>query len=104
MKKKEAKKLTIKVWTYLAKHPEIRRKPDLPKDLFLELKNLRCHCPLCESLRFECSRCPLKNCTSTGDVYDSWERALCDKDRTKYAKIIVKKTKRWVILPFNLSL
>jgi hypothetical protein len=48
MTKKEAKELSLKVWRYLAEHPETARKRDLPGELYGAIRNLSCACPLCE--------------------------------------------------------
>lgn len=44
----EAKALTLEVWTYLAAHPSINCKLDVPEGLFDRIKNLSSLCPLCE--------------------------------------------------------
>jgi len=80
MTKQEAKELTLEVWRYLAEHPEIAKKSDLPSCLRTRINNLLNWCPLCEFYYSfcgsHCSKCPLKHCM-TGSCYDRW----CYADR-----------------------
>jgi hypothetical protein len=80
---KEALVLSLEVWRYLAKHPKIKRKWNLPKELYGKIKNMRSCCPLCEYLRnlFDCTqKCPLcfikdgelKRCGSMLHPYTIW--------------------------------
>ena len=64
----EAKELCIKVWQYLADHPECRAKEETP--YWEELAGLAFNCPLCHYIK-ECDNCPIsvnKQC----HVYWSW--------------------------------
>ena len=67
MTNQKAKDLTIEVWQYLADHPKIKYKADLPKKLWNKIKFLTCQCPLCEITDANCNLtdetcCPLFNC------------------------------------------
>jgi len=55
MTQTEAKELSIKVWAYLASHPECRSKEETP--YWEELMSLKSNCPLCEVCH--CSDCPI---------------------------------------------
>jgi len=48
MTKQEAKELLLGVWRYLAEHPEVRHKQELPENLYDKIKDLAARCPLCE--------------------------------------------------------
>jgi hypothetical protein len=78
MTKKEAKVLTVELWTYLAKHPECRYKGQAPKELYSRVKELQCECPLCE-VSETCGECPLKaagrGCLNDDSPYEYWARS-----------------------------
>jgi len=101
--KKQAKKLTIKVWSYLRDHPEIGSKAGLPSFLWKKLWLMFNLCPLCEyiknkyegSLNKNCKYCALDGCLGKKSLYKKWETAGCDEERQKYASQIVEKTKKW---------
>jgi len=122
--RRKAKKLSLKVWKYLMKHPEIDCKSDLPEKLYKQIENLSGECPLCEIFivkysKFceqeceretckedcvyeECTGCPLSMAmddTLGEDCEDfyNWNDAKKDDDlaRAKSSSIIVNKIKRW---------
>jgi len=65
MTKQEAKELSLEVWRYLAEHPEISSKANLPEPLFDKIKVMMNQCPLCELPPKEfCKgqKCPLNRC------------------------------------------
>jgi hypothetical protein len=111
--KKRAKILTLKVWRYLAEHPECEVKSKLPKKLYSLIVVMQWACPLCELFfpRFKsgrCSGCPLyesKNgCMNVdGSVkksapfrkWDDWNST--DRVRANAAKKIVKIVEQWEV-------
>jgi len=101
MTEKESKELTIEVWTYLAEHPEIRRKYELPKILYEKIKDLELKCPLCELFfEYACTGCPLAttgDCCMDGGVYHCWYNAETPEDRSTAAWGIVNIVKEWKI-------
>jgi len=102
MTKKESKELTIEVWTYIAEHPEITKKSELPEELYSKIKDLFGHCPLCELfLEPGCTGCPLGAaghcCASHDSYYDRWAWAKTKKKRSAAAWGIVNITKEWKI-------
>lgn len=56
---KQALKQSIEVWKYLAKHPEIMSKAELPERLYDKIKDCMARCPLCQFYDFHCRKCPL---------------------------------------------
>jgi hypothetical protein len=95
MTPEKAKSVTLEVWEYLAEHPEIVCKKDLPKELFSKIKNLKRACPLCELFLIpNCSGCPLKQC-SFGSPYDKWSRGITKAARKNNAQKIVEAVRAW---------
>ena len=97
MTKKEAKELSLEVWRYLAEHPKISEKCELPDTLYKKIKNMRGECPLCVlfigQTFFDCPRCPLKNCGGNS-FYREW--VWGDKEvRKKAAEKIVETIRAW---------
>ena len=92
----EAKALSLEVWQYLAEHPEIKYKRDLPKAIFSKIEKLENTCPLCELYYDDysgCPECPLEDCTYFS-LYGRW--CYCSKDeRQSAAQAIVNKIKAW---------
>ena len=98
MTKQKAKDLTIEVWQYLADHPEIACKRDLPWEILEAVIRCVSQCPLCEMFRDEdCVGCPLGNCEDAGSNYWNWYNAETDEDRKKYAQAILCVVKAWKI-------
>lgn len=106
MTKREAKKLTIEVWTYFAENPGCRLKANLPQKLFYKIRYLRAWCPLCEynskkakSEETACMRCCIAGKTKQGGddchLYWKWNDAISDKERSKAAQAIVDKVRAW---------
>jgi hypothetical protein len=61
MTKLEAKKLALEKLCYYLEHPEVKRKEDLPQELFDRIKNLMNYCPMCELFYIKgCPECPLR--------------------------------------------
>jgi len=102
----EAKKITLEIWRYLAKHPKIRCKYELPDKLWIKIHGFHCGCALCELFRSDytepiCPKCPLESCVE-GSLYGKWfslrhfseqgAKAL----RKEVAQRIVDKVKAWM--------
>jgi hypothetical protein len=74
-----AKDLTIKLWTYLAQHPKITRKLDVPDPLLKKIIGLNSRCPLCHiflpqgapASAVGCVGCPLANAGERCDKEDA---------------------------------
>jgi hypothetical protein len=102
MTKQEAKELSLEVWRYLAEHPEIDRKDDLPKPLFSKIVHCLSRCPLCELFNIghlSCPGCPLTgedySCESPGQPYCRWTDASSPFDRKEAAAGIVRQIEAW---------
>lgn len=107
MTKRKAKSLSLKVWRYLRDHPEISEKSGLPKELFDQIKNLECECPLCEY--FErgndaCEGCPLDDgdyqpCGP--DSFNVWDMSDYNgnpkEDRARGAGRLVERLEKWEV-------
>ena len=91
----EAKELSLEVWRYLAEHPDMNSKYQLPTDLFLKIANMECCCPLCELFR-ECFACPLESC-GTDSLYDDWNQSDDEAERQAAAQKIVEAIEAWEI-------
>jgi len=99
---KEAKELTIEIWTYFAEHPEITKKSELPEELYSKIKNLEAGCPLCELfIESGCTGCPLSaarnRCASINSFYCRWVDTETQEERSAAAWGIVNITKEWKI-------
>jgi hypothetical protein len=80
MTHKAAKELSLEMWRYLAEHPELSRKEDLPDALYGKIERFCSACPLCELFRgYECRGCPLcvgrRRCYSFRQPYFYWRYA-----------------------------
>ncbi|MDR1325281.1 MAG: hypothetical protein LBK00_04510 [Treponema sp.] len=104
MKKKEAKALSLEVWTYRAEHPELDNKHDLPPALWEKIAGLKGFCPLCELFRNSgslCQDCPLnkagERCAALGSAYNRWETSKFSDAKTsgEAAGRIVKIISAW---------
>jgi len=100
----EAKRVTLRVWRYLHRHPLIYDKWLLPKRLFSLIETDECHCRLCSLFRADglaldfpqsdddehdsCPRCPLKNCEFEGDPFEDWSQAYYTGDNAVEARRI----------------
>jgi hypothetical protein len=97
--KREAYYLGITLWSYLYQFPEIEKKAQLPKVLWLAIKGLFYWCPCCSVYYNKktkaCCGCPLWGHCSTekGSNYwfKQWEQAKTTKVRKAYAKKILDK-------------
>jgi hypothetical protein len=106
MTKKEAKELTIEIWTYLAIHSRISRKYELPKILYDKIKYLCNECPLCVLFLKghegkKCEYCPLNlsghKCYRIGSYFYYWCNAKTPEERSAAAWGIVNIVKEWEI-------
>jgi len=99
MTKKQAKAITLEVWGYLAKHPEIDAKSKLPEKLWKKIRFLKLKCALC-SVCCGCIECPL-NPTRGGCIgWTEWLGGVMDGssiERERGAKEIVRLVKAWKV-------
>jgi hypothetical protein len=102
MTQKEAKELSLELWTYLAAHPECYAKNQVPKELYSKIAVLAGSCPLCEV--FDgcfCIGCPLKIAGCRCDYEDSpWSEWICSRiketgKRKQAAERIVQIISAW---------
>ena len=99
----KAKEITLKVWRYLEKHPEIRGKGRLPKYLYKTIENYLNECPLYEYFHSvknrkrvgSCKPCPLKSCSRSSGLFVKWVFSDNYDIRQKMAAGIVKKVDAW---------
>jgi hypothetical protein len=104
MTAKEAKEKTLYFWRYIAAHPEIKSKADLPMGLWEEIEKYEGCCPLCaytrdireDFSRSECSYCILGNC-GTGSIYSRWYNAKTNEERQQAANELVAKVEAWEV-------
>jgi hypothetical protein len=97
---KEAIDLSLEVWRYLAEHPEIDNKADLPEELYGKIGDMLFFCPLCEYYRrFSYNGCGIGcalligkglECCDKGHPYKKWKLARSRKTRREAATAIVK--------------
>jgi hypothetical protein len=98
---KKAKELSLEVWRYLAEHPEIGCKSELPNYIWREIRNLTGRCPLCElfygSKNGPCNGCPLdaQNCMKDDSPFDRWLTTEIEEERQGAALEIVKIIEAW---------
>ncbi len=105
MQAQQAKEEALLVWKYLAEHPEITRKIDLPDDLYIIITDYCGECPLCEYFKIrdsestcerpDCSKCPLKSCDEEYSAYYVWLSAKDTEKRKQAAEAIVKAIEEW---------
>jgi hypothetical protein len=108
MTEKRAKELSLEVWRYLAEHPTIARKDDLPKKLWKKIRVLESSCPLCELFEYDCrsaamAKCPLllakECCFKIDSLWEKW-RGSCFSDtetRREAAAGIIKIIEGWEV-------
>ena len=104
MTAKEAKDLSIEVWSILAEQGLVQ-KEELPKILFDKIKSLRGRCPLCEFFTAVPGFCPDSGgCCPLNNgypcyygLYSNWMRARTVEDKKSYAKQILDRIKAWDI-------
>jgi hypothetical protein len=93
----EAKELSLEVWRYLAEHPEIDEKGNLPVKLYKKIKEFLNECPLCDHKKILCFKapgrieCPLKGC----GIHKMWLYAENNEDRQAAAQKIVDAIEAW---------
>jgi hypothetical protein len=98
MTKKQAKKITLEVWTYLRDHPEIKRKFNLPKELWDKIKSFIGACALCEIMPGECTGCPLNESMFACAGFMEWDRAdSTTKSRIHGASEVIRLVKAWKV-------
>jgi hypothetical protein len=104
MTQKDTKELTIEMWTYLAEHPEIRVKDQMPSYLWDKVRIFIAECPLCALFNdrsANCPGCPLdadgKNCCLDESPFDLWFNSdLEQRDlRARCAQDIVDIVSAW---------
>lgn len=84
--KREALEITIKMWEYLAEHPEANKRSTAIS--VLELPEMRSNCALCHydgQFEDDCSNCLIWNdvipCTEKGQAFYNWRHAESHKDK-----------------------
>lgn len=104
MTNKEAKDITVELWSYLVRHPHTVYKSSVPEELFNKIKFSDNLCPLCELfLAHEkgCPGCPLsaagQQCETGRDAYENWCNAVNIDDRSAAANKIVKIVSEWEV-------
>ena len=96
-----AKELSLQIWGYLAGHPDIRHKSDLPGWLFVQIEHMVLNCPLCElfiqnvGFNFTCSCCPLISCNTDGSLYNNWARSATREEREYHARRVLGAIGSW---------
>jgi hypothetical protein len=101
MTQKEAKELSLELWTYLAEYPEITNKLQLPDRIYSKVKNYYNECPLCEVFFTPpCRGCPLnragEKCTKVGSAWRKWFwPGSGTKTRREEAERIVQIISAW---------
>jgi hypothetical protein len=98
--KKKAKELTLEIWRYLAEHPEINTKDDLPEELLSKIRDMCDRCPLCtfaiqNGLR--CRDCVLPNCCYKKSPFNKWISSETKEERADAAMEIVRRIEAWDI-------
>ncbi len=104
---KEARSLTLKVWKYLYKHPEIKAKSDLPPHIKDKIIKLSSQCPLCHYFKMQCSLCPLtkagESCYHTSSAWSIWLNdeddgmVYSDEERSNAARRIYRIVRAWKV-------
>jgi hypothetical protein len=100
MTKQEAKDLSLKVWEYLAAHPEIRSTQYLPSELSEIADDYTNKFPLClYTLEHEalCCECALGGCGGYDSFYGKWFSARTIESRQAAAQTITDKIKAWKV-------
>jgi hypothetical protein len=102
MTQKEARELSLELWTYLAAHPECYKKSQVPERLYAKIQLLENQCPLCEIFNDDdCKDCPLKiagcKCCREGSPWAEWAGSAIEETgkRKKAAERIVQIISAW---------
>jgi len=107
----EAKELSLEIWRYMAEHPKIKSKSELPKRLFEKIKSLSEKCPLCEHFHLMnkklyryrkidkrlCEGCPLNTDHLFCFLHYHWAISLTTETRKVAAQKIVDKIEEWEV-------
>ena len=98
MTQREAKEISLEVWRYLAAHPEIDRKKNLPNEIISKIKHCYNNCPLCDLFYSDdgdnCPECPLRFCTDDISLFGKWASGD-EEEREIAANKIVEKIEAW---------
>jgi len=97
---KETKIISLKIWRYLAAHPEIERKEYLPARLIKKAEKFVNKCPVCEYIvkvrnRRSCEGCPILDKKGVCYLYTKWHWSKSEKARQKWAQKIVAAVEQW---------
>jgi hypothetical protein len=102
MTQKEAKELSLELWTYLAEHPECYARDRVPDELYSKVKMIEGFCPLCAVFdNCFCTGCPLKiarcKCIGEDSPWSEWvNSSIKETDRRKQAaERIVQIVSAW---------
>jgi len=102
---KEAKELTLEVWRYLRDHPEIKKKSEMPYEIYKKVEDCQDTCPLCEYFTQEyegeeCKHCPIGvqdgndfNCK----YYNKWSYFASNTNKRQQAAKIVELVEAWEV-------
>jgi hypothetical protein len=100
MTMREAKEIAIEIWTYMAEHPEIEYKDQLPEQLYSKIERLKMRCPICEVFQ-KCEGCIMtksgNRCGLDKSAVSKWEDTMTPEKakRARAAKKIVRIISAW---------
>jgi hypothetical protein len=101
MTAKETKEKHLYFWRYIAVHPEIKSKSDLPDEMQRELSKYAYRCPLCEYHSNCCSAdgrmCVLFYCNAGDGLYARWRYAKTNEERQQAANELVARVEAWEV-------
>jgi hypothetical protein len=103
MTQKKAKALCLEMWRYLAKHPKVSDKGQLPLETWEKVRDCHDECPLCECFRpilqTNCNGCPLslagEECFDRGSAFHRWVCSVTKAVRKEAAERIVSIVEAW---------
>jgi hypothetical protein len=97
MTPQEAKELSLEVWEFRKRYPQIRYKNIYPEELREKIQYYNDMCPLYDlhwQIEARCRICPLQECVG-GGLYEAWQRASDEDTRRAAATKIVEILKAW---------
>ena len=93
----KAKEISLEVWRYLVRHPEIDNKRELPLILLDKIRHEKALCPLCTLFAkgsARCPGCPLRYCYD-GSAFSVWVNSRTKRKRRAAALKIVRRLEAW---------
>lgn len=102
MIERRSKDIFMAMWSYFVAVPSAKTKRDLPRKLYVQVKNLKYQCPFCDTFFkkihgvISCDGCPIDgDCIYGKKLYTRWVDAKTDAARGRAAREMLEAGLRW---------